>query len=49
MSDVAFVGIILVFFAFAVLFIRICERLIGSDQEGAGQRDLEPSVKQVAA
>lgn len=49
MSDVAFVGIILAFFAFAVLFIRICERLIGSDEEAAGQRDLEPSVNQVAA
>lgn len=49
MSDVVFVAIILAFFAFAVLFIRICDWLIGSDEEAMGQPDVEPSVTQVAA
>ena len=48
MSDVVFVAIILVFFAFAVLFIRICEWLIGSDEEAMGRPDVEPTVRQAA-
>jgi hypothetical protein len=48
MSDLVFLGIILAFFAFAVLFIRICEHLIGSDDEAVGDVDTEVPVKQAA-
>lgn len=33
MSDVAFVLAILGFFGFAVLFVRFCDRVIGTDEE----------------
>jgi len=33
MADVAFVLIMIAFFAFAALFVRFCDRLIGSDEE----------------
>ena len=32
MSDVAFVAVLLAFFALATLFIRGCDRIIGSDE-----------------
>jgi hypothetical protein len=48
MSDIVFVGVILAFFAFAVLFIRICEHLIGSDEDAVGQADTELPAKQAA-
>jgi len=48
MSDAAFVGIIVGFFAFAVVFIRICEHLIGSDDEALGEVDAELPAKQAA-
>jgi len=33
MADVAFVLIILAFFAFAALFVQFCDRVIGTDEE----------------
>lgn len=33
MADVAFVAIIIVFFALAALFVRFCDRVIGSDED----------------
>jgi hypothetical protein len=33
MADVAFVLIILAFFALAAAFVRACDRIIGSDEE----------------
>jgi hypothetical protein len=48
MSDIVFVGVILAFFAVAVVFIRICEHLIGSDEDAVGQPDTEVSLEQAA-
>lgn len=31
MADVVFVGIIVVFFALAWLFVRLCERIVGAE------------------
>jgi hypothetical protein len=33
MNDLAFIGIILAFFALAALFVRACDRIIGTDEE----------------
>jgi len=33
MADVAFVLIIIAFFAFATLFVAFCDRVIGTDEE----------------
>ncbi|MBV8983676.1 MAG: hypothetical protein JOZ68_12970 [Acidimicrobiia bacterium] len=33
MADVAFVTIIIVFFALAALFVRFCDRVIGSEED----------------
>ena len=33
MADIAFVATIIVFFALAGLFVRFCDRVIGSDEE----------------
>ncbi|MBV9254590.1 MAG: hypothetical protein JO054_10185 [Actinobacteria bacterium] len=33
MSDALFVGVILLFFVLAVAFVRVCEQLIGPDEE----------------
>lgn len=49
MSDVIFVAIILAFFAVAVLFIRVCEVLIGTDEDAVGQPDTETPAQRAAA
>lgn len=33
MADVAFVAIIIAFFVLAALFVRACDRMIGTDEE----------------
>ena len=33
MADVAFVLVIIAFFALAVLFVNFCDRVIGADEE----------------
>lgn len=33
MADVAFIAIIFAFFALAALFVRACDRMIGSEEE----------------
>jgi len=33
MADIAFVATIIVFFALAALFVRFCDRVIGSDED----------------
>ncbi len=35
MADVAFVAVLLAFFAVATLFVRGCDRIIGSDEAEA--------------
>jgi hypothetical protein len=36
MADVAFVATIIVFFGLAALFVRFCDRIIGTDEEAFG-------------
>jgi hypothetical protein len=36
-ADVAFVVVLLVFFALAALFVAACDRIIGPDDEGAAE------------
>lgn len=33
MADVLFIAVILVFFAVVTLFVRVCDRIIGADEE----------------
>jgi len=33
MADVAFVAVMVAFFAVVVLFVRACDRIIGADEE----------------
>jgi hypothetical protein len=35
MADIAFVLIIIAFFAFAALFVGFCDRVIGTDEEAS--------------
>jgi hypothetical protein len=50
MSDVIFLAIIVAFFALAVLFVRLCDRIIGSDEEAlAGAPQAAPEEEAVAA
>jgi hypothetical protein len=54
MNDFAFVAIILAFFVAAALFVRLCDRIIGTDEEAfAGSPEVEPApepaAQQVAA
>lgn len=39
MNDFVLIGIILVFFALAALFVAACDRIIGPEEELAGQAD----------
>jgi len=41
MNDFAFLGIILAFFALAVLFVAACDRIIGPDEDIAGRTTTE--------
>ena len=42
MNDLAYVAIILAFFAAAALFVQACDRIIGEDEEAfAGSSDAE--------
>jgi hypothetical protein len=43
MADVVYVGIVCAFFALCVIYIRWCDRIIGSD-EPVAQRADEPGV-----
>lgn len=38
MADVIFIAIILVFFGLSALFVKFCDRIIGSDEEALAQR-----------
>ena len=51
MADVAFVAIIIAFFALAALFVRACDRMIGTDEEAlAGSTDgTETGTERLAA
>ena len=50
MIDVIFVAVLLVFFALAVLFVRACDRMIGSDEEAlTGYSTAVPLDEDVAA
>jgi hypothetical protein len=48
MQDVAFLGLIAVFFAVAAVFVAGCDRIIGTDDE-AGERAGSPSDLRDAA
>ena len=43
MADVAFVAVIVVFFAAAVLFVRACDRIVGPDEEPAAHAAVSSS------
>jgi hypothetical protein len=52
MNDVAFVAILLVFFALAALFVVACDRIIGTDEEafaGGAAPAVEAERETVAA
>jgi hypothetical protein len=49
MNDLAFLAIIVVFFAVATLFVRACDHLIGSGDDAAGHADEPVTDSQVAA
>jgi hypothetical protein len=50
MNDFAFVGIILGFFVLAVLFVRVCDRIIGPEEESQGVASVgEANVERPAA
>ena len=52
MNDVAFVAIIVAFFALAALFVQACDRIIGGDEEafaGAPAEEVTPAAESVAA
>jgi hypothetical protein len=44
-NDVAFVAIMIAFFALAALFVIACDKIIGSDDEAlaAGEEELAPA------
>jgi hypothetical protein len=50
-NDVAFVAIMIAFFALAALFVIACDKLIGSDEEAlaVGEEDIEPGPDRLAA
>jgi hypothetical protein len=43
MADVVFVGVMIAFFALAVLLVRACEAIIGSDEETTRPSTGEPA------
>jgi len=43
MSDIVYVAIIIAFFALAALFVKACDRIIGSDEESEATRTSTPS------
>ena len=50
MNDFAFVGIILGFFVLAFLFVRVCDRIIGPEEESQGVASVgEADVERPAA
>jgi len=49
MTDVAFVGTIIVFFALAGLFVRACDRFIGEDEELLADASEPAEPEQLAA
>lgn len=51
-NDVAYVAILIIFFAVAALFVVACDKIIGSDEEAlaAGADEVEPApAEKVAA
>jgi hypothetical protein len=50
-NDVAYVAIMIAFFALAALFVVACDKIIGSDEEAlaAGGEELEPAPDQKVA
>ena len=42
MNDFAYVAIIIAFFALAALFVKACDRIIGSDEESEAPRAAAP-------
>ena len=49
MADVAFVSIIVAFFALAAFFVRVCDRIIGSDEEAFADAPVIPEQERLAA
>jgi hypothetical protein len=44
MADLIFIGIIVVFFLIAALFVKACDRIIGPDEEALAQRGTETTT-----
>jgi hypothetical protein len=44
MADLVFVAITVAFFALAALFVRGCDRIIGSDEEAFAGAPAEPAA-----
>ena len=49
MADVAFVAVLLAFFAVATLFVRGCDRIIGSDETEIAGGDAGTAEERSAA
>jgi len=49
MADVAFVLIIIAFFALAAGFVHVCDRIIGDDEEIVAETPEHAESEQVAA
>ena len=44
MADLLFLGITVAFFALAVAYVRLCDRIIGPDPAGGENTAAEPDV-----
>jgi hypothetical protein len=49
MNDVAFIAIILAFFAAAALFVAACDRIIGPDEDISSRTSTADTEEKVAA
>ena len=50
MADLLFIGMMIVFFALAVVLVRICDRIIGSDEDVVvGSVEYTPESEEIAA
>jgi len=49
MADLVFVSVLVAFFALAVLLVRACERVIGSDEQAGAVPRPTPAAKQEVA
>ena len=49
MRDIVYLATMLAFFAFFVLLVRLCDRMIGADDIGAGGAEAEPQDERIPA